>query len=217
MVDQGQKGYCAAATVARIMGYYGYDFLDQHQIASWAKSDADRGTNERMLDAIAGVLHDRYKLVYREVPGSVNDFFKLVEDYNKAAKRLKRPEVTLKPMPGTRVIDAGAVWRQFQPDVLREARTKNQTRNNLFFDNIRKSIDAGTPVIWSVMLGLVQEDPPLPQTFGGHMRLIIGYNQRERTILYTDSWGANHERKTMKLEDAILITTGLRTISWTLN
>ena len=217
MVDQGQKGYCAAATVARIMGYYGYDFLDQHQIASWAKSDADRGTNERMLDAIAGVLHDRYKLVYREVPGSANDFFKLVEDYNKAAKRAKKPEVALRPAPGTRVIDAGGVWRQFQPDVLREARTKNQTRNNLFFDNIRKSIDAGTPVIWSVMLGLVQEDPPLPQTFGGHMRLIIGYNQRERTILYTDSWGARHERKTMKLEDAILITTGLRTIAPTLN
>ena len=217
MVDQGQKGYCAAATVARIMGYYGYDFLDQHQIASWAKSDADRGTNEKMLDAIAGVLHDRYKLVYREVPGSVNDFFKLVEDYNKAAKRLKRPEVSLKPMPGTRVIDAGAVWRQFQPDVLREARTRNQTRNNLFFDNIRKSIDAGVPVIWSAMLGLVPEDPPLPQAFGGHMRLIIGYNQRERTILYTDSWGAKHERKTMKLEDAIMITTGLRTIAWTLN
>ena len=217
MVDQGQKGYCAAATVARIMGYYGYDFLDQHQIASWAKSDADRGTNERMLDAIAGVLHDRYKLVYREVPGSVNDFFKLVEDYNKAAKRLKQPEVSLKPMPGTRVIDAGAVWRQFQPDVLREARTKNQTRNNLFFDNIRKSIDAGVPVVWSVMLGLVPENPPLPQAFGGHMRLIVGYNAKERTILYTDSWGAGHERKTMKLEDAILITTGLRTISWTLN
>lgn len=217
MVDQGQKGYCAAATVARIMGYYGYDFLDQHQIASWAKSDADRGTNEKMLDAIAGVLHDRYKLVYREVPGSVNDFFKLVEEYNKAAKRLKKPEVSLKPMPGTRVIDAGAVWRQFQPDVLREARTRNQTRNNLFFDNIRKSIDAGVPVIWSAMLGLVPEDPPLPQAFGGHMRLIIGYNAKDRTILYTDSWGARHERKTMRLEDAILITTGLRTIAWTLN
>ena len=73
------------------------------------------------------------------------------------------------------------------------------------------------PVVWSVMLGLVQENPPLPQAFGGHMRLIIGYNQRERTILYTDSWGANHERKSMKLEDAILITTGLRTIAPTLN
>ena len=73
------------------------------------------------------------------------------------------------------------------------------------------------PVIWSVMLGLVPEDPPLPQAFGGHMRLIIGYNAKDRTILYTDSWGARHERKTMGLEDAILVTTGLRTIAWTLN
>ena len=217
MVDQGQKGYCAAATVARVMNYYGYDFLDQHQIASWAKIDADRGTNEKMLDAIAGVLHDRYKLVYREVAGSMNDFFKLVEDYNKAAKRAKKPEASLTPLPGTRFIDAEAVWRQFQPDVLREARTRNRTRNNLFFDNIRKSIDAGVPVIWSVMLGLVQENPPLPQAFGGHMRLIIGYNAKDRTILYTDSWGARHERKSMKLEDALMITTGLHTIAWTLN
>ena len=209
MVDQGQKGYCAAATVARIMGYYGYDFLDQHQIASWAKSDADRGTNERMLDAIAGVLHDRYKLVYREVPGSANDFFKLVEEYNKAAKRAKKPEVSLKPMPGTRVVDAGAVWRQFQPDVLREARTKNQMRNNLFFDNIRKSIDAGVPVIWSVMLGLVPENPPLPQTFGGHMRLIIGYNEERGEVIYSDTWGAGHERKHMPDDWAWTITHNL--------
>ena len=217
MVDQGEKGYCAAATVARIMGYYGYDFLDQHQIASWAKSDADGGTNEKMLDAIARVLHDRYKLVYREVAGSVNDFFKLVEDYNKAARRAKKPEVSLKPMPGTRIVNAGDAWREFQPDVLREVRTRNQSRNNLFFDTIRKSIDAGVPVIWSVMLGFVPEDPPLPQSFGGHMRLIIGYNAKDRTILYTDSWGARHARKSMKLEDAIMITTGLRTIAWTLN
>lgn len=217
MVDQGQKGYCAAATVARIMGYYGYDFLDQHQIASWAKSDADRGTNEQMLDAIAVVLHDRYKLVYRKVPGSECDLFRLVEDYNKEARRRKRPEASLRPMPGTRVIDAEAVWRQFEPDVLREARTKSPSRNNVFFENIRKSIDAGVPVVWSAVLGLVPEDPALPQAFGGHMRLIVGYNAKERTILYTDSWGAKHERKTMRLEDAILITTGLRTISWTLN
>ncbi len=217
MVDQGQKGYCAAATVARIMGYYGYDFLDQHQIASWAKSDAERGTNERMLDAIAGVLHDRYKLVYREVPGTSSDLFKVADEYNKAARRAKLPEVSLKPEPGTHIVDGGKVWQSFQFDLLREVRTKNATRNNLFFDHIRRSIDAGVPVIWSVMLGFVPETPALPQASGGHMRLIIGYNPRERTVLYTDSWGAGHERKSMKLEDVIAITTGLRTIAWTVN
>ena len=44
---------------------------------------------------------------------------------------------------------------------------------------------------------------------GGHMRLIIGYDSKEGTILYTDSWGPGHEVKTMKLEDAFTGTMAL--------
>ncbi|MFR4224380.1 MAG: hypothetical protein ACLT38_12745 [Akkermansia sp.] len=35
MVDQGQKGYCVVATAARIFAYYGMDYVDQHELASW--------------------------------------------------------------------------------------------------------------------------------------------------------------------------------------
>lgn len=33
MVDQGQKGYCVVASVARIFAYYGADAIDQHTLA----------------------------------------------------------------------------------------------------------------------------------------------------------------------------------------
>lgn len=52
MVDQGGKGYCVAATVERILRYYGSD-IDQHVIAQLAASDANAGTSfEAMVDAL---------------------------------------------------------------------------------------------------------------------------------------------------------------------
>jgi len=44
---------------------------------------------------------------------------------------------------------------------------------------------------------------------GAHMRLIIGYNENDGEILYTDSWGAGHELKRMDAEDALSITSGM--------
>lgn len=217
MVDQGAKGYCAAATVARIMGYYGLEFLDQHQIASWVSSDPRAGTNnEAMMDGLHKVLHDRYGLVYFELPCGKLNFQKLIEDYNKAAKSLKKQPIDLRLFAVNGVIHVADVWRTLDPAVLRKARCGNSSRNQVWIGEIRKSIDRGVPLVWSCMLGIIPETPALPQASGGHMRLIIGYTNDGR-IVYTDSWGAGHERKFMKAEDAQLITTGLRTISWTAN
>ena len=41
------------------------------------------------------------------------------------------------------------------------------------------------------------------------MRLIIGYNAKNHTVIYSDSWGAGHERKTMAADNAYAITTGM--------
>ena len=38
------------------------------------------------------------------------------------------------------------------------------------------------------------------------MRLIIGYNQKTREVLYTDTWGAGHELKRMPMDRAFAIT-----------
>ena len=95
--------------------------------------------------------------------------------------------------------------------VLKEARTKNKAALIRFQHEVQNRIDAGIPLLWSVQLGLVPERG-IPQGAGGHMRLIIGYNSKTEEILYSDSWGAGHELKKMKADDAWTITTGLMTI-----
>lgn len=81
------------------------------------------------------------------------------------------------------------------------------------FDELVKSYVAeGVPLLWALDLGQVAEDPPLPaggQMRGGHMRMIIGYNETKGQLLFTDSWGAGHELKRMRLGDGFSVTEGL--------
>ena len=79
-----------------------------------------------------------------------------------------------------------------------------------FHSMIRKSIDAGIPLLWSLEVGLFPEDPPLKeQASGGHMRMIIGYNPKTKRLIFSDSWGAGHEFKTMDANEAYKATHGL--------
>jgi hypothetical protein len=81
---------------------------------------------------------------------------------------------------------------------------------------VKAHIDKGTPLLWSVILGLVPEPGRSSQgiggTVGGHMRLIIGYNEKTDEIFYSDSWGPGHELKRLSTADAWTITTGLASI-----
>ena len=75
---------------------------------------------------------------------------------------------------------------------------------------VRKHIDEGIPLFWGVALGLHPESPDLtPQDGGYHMRLITGYHSKSGDVIFTDSWGAGHERKEMDLEYAFAATTCL--------
>jgi hypothetical protein len=209
MVDQGQKGYCAVACTERVMRYYGVQ-VDANEIAQIANSDAEKGTSaDAMFDAIKKLgarLRIRVKPI--EQP-SVREIKTLITDYNRAAKKGDRaPQIE---DPGN-MIDVGAVYRQMKLEVLRDVRTKNRSDVSRFQRAIQASIDQGEPLLWSVILGFVPEKPELPQSFGGHMRLIIGYNSKTQDIMYTDSWGAGHELKRMSLADAWTITTGLTSI-----
>ena len=79
-----------------------------------------------------------------------------------------------------------------------------------FFRIIQKSVDDGIPLLWGLTVGQFDEDPPLKiQTSGGHMRMIIGYNETDNRLIFSDSWGAGHEFKTMDFSDAYKATHGL--------
>ena len=75
---------------------------------------------------------------------------------------------------------------------------------------ITTNIEKGIPLLWAMELGLKPEKPEIKtQAFGGHMRMIHGYNKARNEIVFTDSWGAGHEFKTMNADDAYEVTRGL--------
>ena len=86
-----------------------------------------------------------------------------------------------------------------------------------FIKGIHDFIDDGIPLLWSLELGRFPEEPDLkPQTSGGHMRIIIGYNQSTGRLIFSDSWGAGHEFKTIKASDAYAASMGLFALKPTL-
>ena len=72
-------------------------------------------------------------------------------------------------------------------------------------------VDEGIPLLWSLQVGIIKERG-IPQAGGGHMRLIIGYNEESDQLIYTDSWGAGHEFKKMSFPDAFTASMNLITI-----
>jgi hypothetical protein len=207
MVDQGEKGYCVVAATERVMRYYG-DKVDENELAQVANTATAGGTSsEAMLDALKK-LSARLKVRVREVEKfDIKEILSLIADYNRTAKKDKKP-----PLPDQgHMIDVGAMYRDMDTDVLREVRNKNKADLHRFTRAVQAHIDQGIPLLWTVMLGKVPE-PGIPQNAGGHMRLIIGYNNTKEEILFSDSWGPGHELKRMKAEDAWTMTTGTMSI-----
>lgn len=153
MVDQGQKGYCVPATVARVFAYYGMDGVDQHALAQLCSSSGEGGTSTRaMQEALENISRTfKFKVVAIDGSGALDS---LVTDYNNAAKKLKKPQ-----QMGYNV---GSM--NFDPEVMKAARgTKGHVKK--WLSPIKKSIAAGQPVLWSVILGIFPESG-IPQTGG---------------------------------------------------
>ncbi len=206
MVDQGPKGYCAVATAERVFRYFGMP-VDQHEMAQIANTGAGGGTNPdamlKALTALQGRLHVRVRAISS---WDYAEFSRMIADYNREAKRNKKTEINL---AGMRTIDIGAIYASMDPDSLKESKTvKKKGDFEKFKRAVFEKIDQGIPVMWSVSLGLYPE-AEIPQARGGHMRLIIGYNNKSNELIYSDSWGAQHAMKRMPSDNAFSMTTGL--------
>jgi hypothetical protein len=207
MVDQGDKGYCVVASAERVMRYYGTD-VDANELAQIANSDSAGGTSVRAIRDSMKKLAARLKIRVRQHESlEVRELLDMVKDYNRVAKRAGEAEI---PDPET-FYDIGDIYDHMKGPVLTEARARNKTGLGRFQREVQGYIDAGIPLLWSVQLGIIPE-PGIPQSAGGHMRLIVGYNTKTQEIIFSDSWGAGHERKRMKTDAAWAITTGLMTV-----
>ena len=218
MVDQGQKGYCSVATAERVLRYYGVD-VDEHEIAQAAGTSPEEGTSTLAMKRSVEAIGRKYRL------GTVvcyGDFEKSVESriaglgdevkaYNKAAKKLKAAPITddmyIRREGNTIFYSPAAVDKAMDAEVLKEMKVNGMQKSKYtrFMKDVRDQVAKGVPLFWGVTLGIYPE-PGIPQSGGGHMRLIVGYNDRQHEILYTDSWGAGHELKRMPADWAWTIS-----------
>ena len=72
-----------------------------------------------------------------------------------------------------------------------------------FTSNLVATIDAGLPVYWSVDHRYSTPDDVLLED---HARLIVGYNDKTAEIVYSDTWGSQHEFKHKNVTNAWIMT-----------
>ena len=180
MRDQGQKGYCVAASCERLFRYLGQP-CDMDELAQLVSADADRGASPSVM---------------------YSSLAKIDQRYNMRVKLLKIP----------RGFGLG--------DVLKSKSELERAQKSALPKIVQEGIDLGLPLLWCVLLNPgdtgVSPQPGQPRipTFDtgarvGHMRMIIGYNPKTKAVIYTDSWGAGHERKVMTMGEAEEMTTAI--------
>ena len=212
MVDQGQKGYCAAASAERVLRYYGWQG-DQHEIAQLADTAAKGGTSlEGMVEAVA-VVGKRYQLTDKILvdPGhsgsfEKSEFFKMIELYNRKAKSADATVIDYMSfceiLPNNvHMINTMSIFEAMDPDLLKNARIGQNQDFKRFQQDILNYVKQGVPLFWACIVGKYPENPDLGRNGAfGHIRLIIGINEKEKEIIYSDSWGTMHALKRMPLE-----------------
>ena len=221
MVDQGQKGYCSVATAERVLRYYGVE-IDEHQIAEAAGTSADEGTDVRAMKRSVEAIGKRFRLgtmvCYGGIDKGTEEKISALTDevrlYNKAARKMKKPEIAdsvyITQHGNTMSYSPMSAYQAMDPEVMKEMKVNGPQKSKFtkFKKDIHDQVLKGIPLFWGVTLGIYPE-PGLLQEGGGHMRLIIGYNDKKNEILYTDSWGAGHELKRMPVDWAWTITHSL--------
>lgn len=232
MVDQGRKGYCAVASAARVYQYYGLD-VDQHELAQIAGSGADTGTTlgemVASLKKVTRHVHTKVLVLYEYPKGladkmptndsSYQDYDRMIRNYNSGLKEFARDiknynKIAKKQGKSTfsddfdeGVVNRDVFSRKCDTDIYRQVMTKKSSYSR-FNNKIQSYIDQGIPVGWCLQLGMFKEEN-LPQSYGGHMRLIVGYNKKTQELIYTDSWGDGHGKKRMPAADAFCMTSAL--------
>ena len=193
MVDQGQKGYCACAALARLLNYFGRD-IDQHDIAKLSAATAagtDPDELKKAIESMSAKLRLNMKVLAKPYLNSERDSDRLKLKINNLVE--SNPSLD-------------TIEKVYERLAYEDRRYKE------FEKNIINSIDRGRPVSWALAIGIVPE-PEIPQATGGHMRIITGYNQQLKKIYYTDTWGKGHEKKSMNMASAFYISLAVWEIS----
>jgi hypothetical protein len=212
MIDQGSKAYCAASSVERVLRYYGSD-ASQHLIAQLVDTSAYGGSNLHKLrkamkkaDVKLGVKVQTYDCGFDL--NNYSQFKTFLRKYNKSAKKLKEHQVSEKEIRRNPKL----LFGMMRSPAFIHMRRKDRSDFGKFKRAIHTNINNGIPVFWGLLYGIIKEQKQISNRVGGHMRLITGYNDKTNELIYSDTWGAGHEFKTMKIDKAWAVTIDIFTL-----
>ena len=175
-------------------------------MAELARTTAGRGTTPSMMyDALKKASLGANLRVFSIIEWDTKKFFDDIKAYNRLAKKERLPQAI---DDWRRLRSLEPVYAALDPNTYKKHKATRGNYFKSFNSQVEQNIDAGIPLFWGIRLGMYPE-PEIPQAVGGHMRLIIGYNRKEKTIIYSDSWGPGHESKRMLADQAFAITNGL--------
>ena len=145
MVNQGSKGYCAMASLERVIRYYGAD-IDMHDLANLANTYGGTDPNE-MKETVHRVGRKLSMSSKFPIFTKPKDMKRLATTYNRAAKKKGL----------TQAPDSYRFFYQADNELLKELRA-DTTDFDRFEREIVSWINRGIPVLWALHLGLYWED-----------------------------------------------------------
>lgn len=198
---QSKAGICAPVVVSGLLAHYSID-VSPTWLERRAGTTSKSGTNvQRILDIVReDILPGSGADLHEHLGFGTERFTRLFLAYNRLADAHSGAR-RIFWTPGAEIRVDRALARA-DPALLRKAANAMSGRG-AFWNAVRKSIDRGDPLLWGVVIGILDE-PGLPssQPPGGHLRLIVGYRDSPREIVFADPWGPAHAAKRLPLADA---------------
>lgn len=201
-----KRAYSVQAAVSMVVRYLN-DKLNQKKMAPLYQLEAEKGV---MTPEIEGLFQSdpvfrefKIKTLYKI---SEPEISRMMELYDSSSKRKRKSRKAPDEKTGN-VFDT--VNRETARRMFPTARPQMAS---LLRGVCYRYIDAGVPVLWSVAMNL---DPAVKMK-GGHMRLIVGYNEQNKKIkkiFYRDPWGGSTKIKQADFEDAQTMTMELHVIT----
>jgi hypothetical protein len=145
MVNQGSKGYCAVASLERVIRYYGAD-IDMHDLANLANTYGGTDPNE-MKTTVRNVARKLSMTSKFPLFTKSKDIKRMAVSYNRAAKKKGL----------TQAEQSYRFFLQADNKLLKEMRTDTSDFDK-FKREVVSSINRGIPVLWALHLGLFWED-----------------------------------------------------------
>lgn len=210
MIDQGQRDTCAIATMRRILCYYADCPPNRCPIDERTLKDAlgysrGGGTNMGiMLSALqlsSRRLHLAFSVLY-----NMPALPEVIADYNRACASTSSRARKLDDSRDAMSHGLVSYVKDIDYDTWKRVRNADEKAKKRAWKSITDCIDNGFPVMWSVTLGFFPEKGAKNEA-GGHLRIIIGYDAGNGSLIYTDSWGSGHAKKKMRWNDAWAITS----------